>query len=356
METKAQDTGSWARLPGDPTVQMLLPRVYGSTPTIFGAPLAETLDDVASADLAFVGIPWRAPTPDSRMGRAASNFEGTLLTPSYFRINSLKYAGYLPEIDIDVFKQFRLVDRGDVEIVRDMARTLANVEEEIGGIIDRGCIPITIGGNSGPSSYSVLKQIAAKGGKTAVLNLDAHCDNQRGEWQEDDPRVPRWGSTWARQILTLPNVDPARYFHFGLRGPRNNAEAIGRFTECGVNREHIYTYRDLKAARRSGFEQWAEQLAAEVVDDAEKVWIGVDPDVLDLGVSPDWGDEPLGPSVDEIVELVYQVGRAAGRSRFGGISIMALPYDAQSFHAICIYILVYALAGVASAELAAKEA
>lgn len=341
-----------ARVPQDPIVRMLVPRVYGSTPTIFGAPLAETVGELRGADLAFVGIPWRAPTPTSRMGRAAANFEGTLLTPTSFRLNSLKYGGYLPELDIDVFAHMRLMDRGDVEIVRDIGQTLANVEREVEGIIGAGCIPVTMGGNSGPSSYSVLKAIAAASkGPTAVLNLDAHCDNQVGDAEQDDPREPRWGSTWARRILGLYNVDPGRYFHFGLRGPRNNASSIPRFLERGVKREHIYTHRELKAARRDGFDSWAEALANQVVEGGGKVWIGVDADVVNLGASPDWGDEPLGPTVDEIVELVYQVGRAAGRAKFGGISFMALPHDAQSLHSICIYILLYALAGVVSRDL-----
>ena len=340
-----------SRQPSDPIVEMLVPRVYGSTPTVFGAPLAETLEDLGGADAAFLGVPWRAPTPDSRAGRAAANYEGTLLTPAHFRVNSLKYGGYLPELDLDVFEHLKIVDRGDVEVVRDMRQTLSNVETEVRGIVQHGCYPITLGGNAGPSTYPVLKAIAAQaGGPTAVLNLDAHHDNQRGEWEEDDPRQPRWGSTWARRILSLPGVDPARYHHFGLRGPRNDREVFARFLERGVKREHIYTYQDIKQARRTGFDEWARGLAQRVADGAERVWIAVDPDVLNLGSNPDFGDEPLGPTTEEVVELVYQAGRAAGRRKFGGLGLMALPYDAQTLHSICIYILLYALAGVIAGQ------
>jgi hypothetical protein len=60
--------------------------------------------------------------------------------------------------------------------------------------------------------------------------------------------------------------------------------------------------------------------------------------------------EPLGPTVDELIELVYRVGRAAGRGRFGGLSIMATPYEAQSLHQTLTYVLLYALAGVLCTE------
>jgi len=80
------------------------------------------------------------------------------------------------------------------------------------------------------------------------------------------------------------------------------------------------------------------------------VWITLDPDVLNLGSTPDFGAEPLGPTLDEVVELVYRVGLVAGRGRFGGLSIMATPYEAQSLHQTLMYVLLYALAGVLSSE------
>ncbi len=341
----------WARRPGDPIVRTLLPTTYGGTPTLFGAPLAETAADLRGSDVAFLGVPWRAPTPPGRVGAAASSYEGTLLTPGYFRVNSMKYGGYLPELDLDVFEHIKLVDCGDADVVRDMGQTLANVEAEIAAMVEAGCAPITMGGNAGPSTYPVLKAIAARaGGPTAVLNLDAHHDNLRGEWEEDDPRQPQWGSTWARRILTLPGVDPARFHLFGLRGPRNDRDTFTRFLERGVTREHIYTYREIKQARRAGFDEWARDLAQQVVQGASKVWIAFDPDVLNLGSNPDLGDEPLGPTVEEVIELVYQVGLAAGRKKFGGLGIMALPYNAQTLHFICLYLLLYTLAGVVSAK------
>jgi arginase family enzyme len=340
---------STRRRPSDPILEMKIPRVYGSTPTLFGTPLANAPEMLNAADVAFLGIPWRAPTPDTRIGRAGANYEGTLMTPSTFRTSAIKYGGYLPELDVDIFDHFQFVDRGDLPIPGDMAQLLDAVEVEISTMLDAGCYPVTIGGNSGPSTYGVLKPIAARShGSTAVVNFDAHHDNQRGEWTEDDPIMPRWGSTWARQILTLEGVDPAKYYHVGLRGPRNDRDTFTRFEERGVKRENIFTYREIKAARRNGFDEWAEATAAEIVDGASKVWMTIDPDVFDVSSNPDFGDEPLGPRAEEIIELAYQIGLAAGSKKFAGFSISATPYDAQTLHGILIYMLLYTLAGVAS--------
>ena len=113
--------------PLEPIVEMRSPRVYGSFPTLFGMPLAETEEDLRSADVAFLGVPWRAPTTPSSffVGGARANFEGTQLTPSYFRLNSLNYGGYLPELDLDVFEHLRLADRGDADVFQDVGRTFA---------------------------------------------------------------------------------------------------------------------------------------------------------------------------------------------------------------------------------------
>ncbi|MGH9173802.1 MAG: hypothetical protein ACRD1H_05575, partial [Vicinamibacterales bacterium] len=118
--------GNWPRKPSDPVVEMQLPRHFGSVPTLFGAPRAEQSADLVGADIVFLGVPWQAPVPDSRMGAAGASYFGTNLTPSTFRMNSIKYGGYLPELDVDVFERFKLVDYGDVEIANSDAVTFDN--------------------------------------------------------------------------------------------------------------------------------------------------------------------------------------------------------------------------------------
>jgi guanidinopropionase len=344
-------SSKWPRRPSDPIREMLAPRFYGSTPTVFGAPRAKTPKDLKGADLAFLGIPWAAPPPDSRSAAASANFFGTELTPSVFRTNSVKYGGYLPELDVDVFERYRLVDYGDSDVVHDLSKTFDNVTARVGEIIAASAVPVTMGGNSGPSSYAVLRAIAERDeGPIAVLDLDAHHDNLRGEPEDDLPDQPRWGGTWARRILNLPGVDPAQFHLFGLRGPRNDREVFDRFTERGVDRSHIYTFRDIMRARRRGFEEWTESIAAELSHRASRVWIAVDPDVFDMGASPEFGDEPLGPSVEEVCWLGYQVGRAAGLRKLAGISFMAVPQNAVTTQWICIYLMLYILAGTIHAE------
>ena len=52
---------------------MSVPRIYGSTPTLFGVPLAQSREDLQGVDVAFFGVPWRAPSPDLRIGSMQPN-------------------------------------------------------------------------------------------------------------------------------------------------------------------------------------------------------------------------------------------------------------------------------------------
>src|SRR5436309_15261191 len=132
MSERSSGTGEWRpRRATDPFVQLLVPHVFGAIPTLFGAPLAESAADLQGADVAFLGIPWSAPISHGRTGTAAGSYFGTSLTPGQFRINSLKYGGYLPELDLDVFAHLKLVDCGDAQIANDMAQTLPSVEAQI---------------------------------------------------------------------------------------------------------------------------------------------------------------------------------------------------------------------------------
>lgn len=328
------------------------PVFYGSVPSMFGMPISETPAELANFDIAYLGIPWSAP-PSA--GRAASiaQFAGTGLTPNSMRTNSVKYGGYLPELDLDVFERFAFTDYGNVDVAFDVKKSWANIEEKMGHIVAAGCMAFTMGGNGGGASFPVLKAIAdATPGKVAVVNFDAHGDNYvETEEERFSKRNPRWGSSWARRILAdIPNVDPALYTHVGLRGPRNDSGVKQRFYDLGVPKENILTYAHIKASRRKPLEELGKDIAARTAG-ADKVWIAVDPDVLDMSVSPQFGDEPLGISVDEFVAITYEVGRAAGRDRFAGIAFMATPYEAHTIQWIEIYAALYAFAGVMASEL-----
>jgi hypothetical protein len=55
-------------------------------------------------------------------------------------------------------------------------------------------------------------------------------------------------------------------------------------------------------------------------------------DVLDMSLSPEFGDEPLGMYPEELCWTAYQVGTVAGRRRLKGISFTAIPFSTMTLY------------------------
>lgn len=337
----------------DSVYEWQIPRVYGGIPTVFGAPYLHDSSEWNGTDLIFVGIPWNAPLNGTRRGIGAANFEGTSLTPHEFRRNSLKYAGYLPELDIDVFQEFSIGDAGDVVVsTADIAMTQKNVVERIQAIVKQGAIPITMGGNSGPGSFSVIEGIRrAKRNNIRVVHFDAHSDCRPVKVESDTRTNPDWGGTWVWRLLHSGEVEGSDYFHFGLRGPRNHPATFRWLSEAGVPRENVVTYAELRSARNNGnISNYLRLLAEHIADGDSEIWVGIDVDVLDLGSNIEFGDECMGPTTSEVAEFLNCLGAAAGRDRTAGISVMAMPPYAQTLHNTMVYLLLYFLAGVSGKQ------
>lgn len=349
------DKDEWPGKNG-PIYELKRPRWYGNVPTLFGSPFVEKPAELEGADVVFLGIPWQGAVPDNRVGVAADMFS-TFMTPEALRANSTKYGGYLPELDVDVFQNLVFKDYGNADFyTKDLRATFVNVQQMITEVLKSGAIPVTIGGNSGIASSPVIKAIADyRPAPIAIVNFDAHGDNKETSIEDDfDFRNPAISSGWALKTLGYKGVSPQHYQIIGLRGPRNDPGTIPRFLERGVPRENIYTFTDIKLARKqslAGFDELAALIAQRATRDQASVWLAIDLDVMDMSVCPRFGDEPLGIFVDELVTTCYEVGRAAGRRRLAGISFMAVPPYAAEMQWIVLYTILYTLAGVIHANV-----
>jgi hypothetical protein len=82
--------------PFEPIVQIRSPRVYGSFPTLFGAPLAETEQDLKDADIALLGVPWCSPTTPGSFGSPSI---GTLMSVPK-RGSCIDWHGFIGDPDL----------------------------------------------------------------------------------------------------------------------------------------------------------------------------------------------------------------------------------------------------------------
>lgn len=322
----------------DPYVEFSVPKVYGNTPTFLGAPLAKTEKDLKGADAAMIGggmqdfgeNPWR--TDIGLMFNESAHLAppySSIYNPKRLRQASLKYGGYLPELDLDVFEHIKLVDYGDVTGISpvvtkdDDHRAMERTAAKVGEVLDAGCIPITIESNP----YHVAKAVTDKtDGKVGIVFLDAHGDNA----------CPAPFQSWVDPTAELKKVDMTKFVQIGIRGPRLFKEQMEWYRKRG---SHIYTHREIK---KQGMETVAKEALKIAHEGTESLFLNIDYDVLDIGAAPGL-DEPLGISVDELLMLSLEIGK----SGFTAFNIENMMSQTAPIYHIVTFNILYLLAGLA---------
>ncbi len=318
----------------DPYIKLSVPIVYGDCPTFLAVPLAKSKEDLKGADAAIIG--------GSRLGYGASPWRSDLglmfsnrahLGPHYapiidserLRKASLKYGGYLPELDIDVFEHIKLVDYGDVTSIspiitpEDSVRATERTMKKVGDVLDADCIPITIVSNP----YLTVKAVADRTkDKVGVIALDAHGDNAPGAWVE--------------AVSEIANVDMTKYVQIGMRGPRNYKEQLGWYKD---KNSRVFTYWEIK---KMGMEALAEEAVRIASDGTDNTILIIDFDVLDLGAAEGL-DEPLGISVAELCILALRVGK----NDISAFAIESIPSPVAPIYHIVTLSTLYLMAGLA---------
>jgi agmatinase len=310
-----------------------IPTVRDGVPSFLAVPVARTRQDLEGADAVIIGVPYDRP---ASAGRPAGQWSGYRDAPVETRKGSLRYAGYLPEHDLDVFEHLKVVDYGDAEIVdTDLPRSIDNVARKVQDALEVGARAITIGGFSPCATYAAARGVAATTrGRVGVVSLDAH-----GDCLDVEPGRGREPSscTWERRMWDdHPNIDPTHHLEIGMRGPRNVREMVETYRKKGA---HFYPSARV---REMGIEKLCQEALPRAFTGTERTWLHLDMDVLDIGAVPDWGDEPLGLSVWDVTRVVHECGKA-------GLDALSFVYVAPRSHAISAvvsYIVVYYLAGL----------
>jgi agmatinase len=310
-----------------------IPTIREGVPSFLAVPVARSRQDLDGADAVVIGIPYDRP---ATAGRPAGQWSGFRDGPLNARRGSLRYRGYLPEHDLEVFDHVRVLDYGDTDIDdADLPRSIDNVARKIQDVLEVGARPITLGGFSPCATYAVVKGLtAATAGRVGVVSLDAH-----GDCLDVEPGKGRdpGSVTWERRMWDhFPNVDPTHHAEIGMRGPRNVREMVETYRKKGA---HFYP---AARVREMGIDALCRDALARVFEGTERTWLHLDMDVLDIGVVPDWGDEPLGLSAWDVVKVVHEAGKA-------GLDALSFVYVAPRLDAISAlvsYIVVYYLAGL----------
>lgn len=252
------------------------------------------------ADVAVLGVPFGWPYP--RPGLTA----GCADAPAAVRKRSQRLAAFRGHWDFDAGERWlprrdgpRVVDAGDVPgDPSDGPGNSARATEAVAAILDRGAVPIAIGGDDSVT-IPVLRAFEGRGALT-VVQVDAHLD-----YRHEVEGVEEGYSSPMRRASEMAHVE--RIVHVGLRGVGSARE--GEVQDSIAAGNLLVTARELHDL---GVRWLLQQVPADA-----SVFLAFDCDGLDPSVFPAVsGVSPGGLTYAEAWDLVAGVGRRVAGAVF----------------------------------------
>jgi agmatinase len=271
------------------------PRTFARCPNV---------SDPVGVDVAVVGVPFDTATsyrPGARFGPEAIRAGSSLLRP------------YHPALDVDVFGTLSVVDWGDVETTPgNVERTLEQVDAGLRALVERGVIPLVLGGDHS-IALGELRAHAGVSGPVALVLFDAHADT----WDHYYGERYFHGTTFRRAVeeeLVLPE----RSVLAGMRGPLYDADDLDSARELGFD---VIPGDELHGMTPDEF---ATRVRGRVGD--APAYLSFDIDVIDPAFAPATGTPEIAGLLPH--EALVLIRSLAGMS-FEGFDLVEVspPYD-----------------------------
>lgn len=260
-----------------------MPR-FGGHATMFRLPTQET---GAGLDIAILGVPLDIGT---------SNRTGTRFGPRGIRSESVLVRPYGMATRAAPFDSLQIADIGDVPVNPfNLADSIDIIERHYDEVVATGAKPLSLGGDH-TIALPILRALAKKHGKMALVHVDAHADINDTMFGE---KVTH--GTIFRRALEEGLVDGSKMFQIGLRATGYSAVDFDWSRQQGA--------RVVQAE-----ECWYKSLAPlmeevrSVIGPDTPTYLSFDIDGLDPSVAPGTGTpEPAGLTASQGLEIIRGV-------------------------------------------------
>lgn len=309
------------------------PQIYSGVSTFLGLPAVKNKQELKNYDFAVLGVPWEG-------GCTIGGFSSCELAPKAIREASVRYTGYLPEWDIDIFDTMTCCDYGDVAIQNgNYEFTFRQISEKYADMIDSGNIPIVFGGDHG-IAYPIVHTLAERHKKkVGVIHFDAHLDNYPSFGDDLFARCSPFNRLYQDE-----NMDSTKIVHIGIRGPRNHPQERVEAKKYGAT---VITAKEVKELGYKAAIRKALEIAKK---DTEVLYITVCSDVVDGAANPNGPIDPCGLSSFEVGMMINECG-AAGACSFDFVEIYPESAGPQIGPHTANYFALYFMNGVARGRL-----
>lgn len=325
MTTRTESKGEDLISPADPRIT---PR-HAQIATLLRAPLRA---DASGLDIALVGIPWDAGSPNRSGGRHA---------PAQMREMSRLFRKFNFATRRSPFESCRVADIGDAPVNPfDIPGTLKAVDDFLSEVVRQGACPVVTGGDN-LISLPVLRAVGKKR-PVGVIHFDAHPDTMDvllGERYHN-------GSPFRRAVEEGV-VDPTRTVSIGLRGTQfsaNDYEFNQRMGMTVITIDEYFEAGPAETIRR----------IRSIVGDGP-VHLSFDLDALDPAYAPGiGGPEPGGLSTRDCQVLIRGM---SGLNAVGAdINELSPPLDPSGISAVAALNIMFEMLCVVADSIAARTA
>ena len=269
--------------PVEPPNAMDFPRFAG--PDTFAR--LPRLDDVGTAAVAIVGVPFDAGTSyrsGARFGPGAIRGASKLLRP------------YHPGLDVAPWSVHQVADAGDVACNPfNIGEAIAAIEGAATALAERAGRLVTLGGDH-TIALPMLRAVARRRGPVALVHFDAHLDTWDTYFGQ-----PYTHGTPFRRAFEEGLLVGGRSVHVGIRGPLYSTSDLAQ--DAGMGFAVISTMD----VARWGVDDVIARVRDRVGD--APVYVSVDIDVLDPAHAPGTGTpEPGGLTTRELQAILRGMG------------------------------------------------
>ncbi|MGG3192610.1 MULTISPECIES: agmatinase [Priestia] len=225
-----------------------------------------------NAKVGLVGMPFDT---------AASFRVGARFAPQAIRQASMTLFPYHPVHDVYPFDDTNAIDIGDVPVIpHNIHRSYELMEEAVGALMNRGIVPIGIGGDHSVTLAS-LRAAAKRYGPVAMIHFDSHTDTWDTYYDEK-----YWHGSPFIRAYEEGLVDPKKVFQIGIRGTLNHPGDVQESKDLGY---HVVTAGELE---HKGFSVILEQMKTAIGD--TPCFLTFDIDFVDPSCAPGTGTLEVG--------------------------------------------------------------
>jgi len=240
--------------------------------------------------------------------------------PDAVRQSFMFYTNF-SSLDDRAMTGFRAADIGDVRVtLTDMAASFEAISAAACGLVARGIVPVTIGGDHW-ITYPLIKGLtdALPGKRVGVIHFDAHHDLRKAHLGAESSGVP------FRKALELPGspIPGKNLVQIGIAEFANSPQLASYAREAGVS-----VFPQL-AVQRYGMAAIVDQALERASDGTDAIYVSVDIDCIDQSQAP--GTAAPNPCGLDSRDVQAALRRIAGNPKVIGFDLVEIapPFDVQ---------------------------